>query len=714
MAKSPSSISPAALATDDPARVRNIVLLGHTHAGKTQLAESLLGLSGRIAPLGLVDPGAKRDRTMDVTDDERDRGITYQTTTASLLWKDGAGENVKLNLLDTPGVGELFSDAYGAMHVAAGGVLCVSALDGVKTVTRRAARLARDRGMGLVAVVTKLDKENADFEATTASMAEALGRQLVPVHLPIGKGAGFQGVVDLLDMKAWFTAKDGSGDVRPGDVPADLAGAAKQARLQLEELVAESDEQLMEEYFENGHLSPASFARGIHEGVRLGRLVPVMAVSTTTHVGLRSFASRLIDFLPAPTERAVKVTRGGAASEQAALVDAPAVAYVYRSTVDPYAGTVSYMKLISGRLEPGAELMVAGKTTVERIAHVYTPLGSKLDEVPFVVAGDIFAAVKLRDTRTNDTLALKGADVRLAAVEYPRPSLSVALTPANRAQEDKLPAALDKLLFEDPRLQLDRDVETHELVLVGAGQLHLEMALKRLHDRFGVDVTSHPPHIAFRETIKAKVDLHSRHKKQTGGHGQFADIKVKVEPLPPGTGFEFVDAIVGGVVPRNFIPAVEKGFIDAASKGALAGYPAVDFRVTLYDGQYHAVDSSDMAFQIAARQAFREAWPKAKPTLLEPVMAVDISVPEECTGDIMSDLNRRRGRVRGMLPEGTDTTITAEVPLSEMLTYANTLKAITGDRGSFNMNFLGYEEVPALVQDKIVAERAKFREEAQS
>ncbi len=704
MARSSSSVPQSALAPDDPRHIRNVVLLGHTHSGKTQLAESLLAQTGRIPALGIVDPGAGRERTLDTSADERARGITYQTATASTAWKDARGEWVKINVLDTPGVGELFADAFGAVHVAAGGVLCVSAADGVKTVTRRAFRMAREREMGLLAVVTKLDRDNADFAATTASMAEALGRAVIPVHLPIGSAAGFRGIVDLVDMKAYEHAKDGSGDFRATDIPADLADRVRDARLQLEELIAEGDERLMEEYFENGHLGAESFLRGLREGVRLGRVVPVLAASAVTHVGVRALLTRIVDFLPSPADRPVHARRGDAAADLHVTIDAPNVAFVYRSTVDPYAGTITYMKLISGRLQAGDELVVRG--VPERLAHVYTPLGGEIEEVGQVVAGDIFCAAKLKEARTNDTLAAKGYDLRLPPVDFPKPSLSVALTPANRAQEDKLHPALEKLLYEDPRLAVDRDVETHEMVLVGAGQLHLEMALSRLRERFGVEVTSHPPHIAYRETIKAKVDLHSRHKKQTGGHGQFADIKVVVEPLPPGSGFEFVDQVVGGVVPRNFIPAVEKGFVDASAKGMLAGFPAVDFRVTLYDGQYHAVDSSDMAFQIAARQAFREAWPKAKPTLLEPVMTVDISVPEECTGDIMSDLNRRRGRVRGMLPEGTETTITAEVPLGEMLTYANTLKALTGDRGSFTMHFHRYEEVPPPIQEKIVAERA--------
>lgn len=708
MAKSPSSIPAAALAVDDPSRIRNVVLLGHTQSGKTQLAEGLLALSGRIPPLGIVDPGARRERVMETAPDERERGITYQTASASTAVKNGGGDWIKINLFDTPGVGELFSDGYGAMAVAGGGILCVSALDGVKTITRRAFQLARERSMGLLAVVTKLDKENTDFAAVCERMAEALGRSVVPVNLPIGSGPSFRGVVNLLEMKAHLFADDGSGNERVEDIPGDLADQAREARLQIEELTAEGDEALMEEYFENGELSEESFTKGIREGVREGRIVPVLAVSSTHNIGLRQVLSRIVEFLPSPADRPVKAVRGGEQEvELPAAPDQPPVAYVYRSAVDPYAGTISYMKLVSGRLETGGELTVYGRNVTERLAHLYTPIGSKLEEVGHVVAGDVFCAVKLKDTRTNDTLVAKGQDVYVPPVEYPRPSLPVALTPASRAQEDKLPGALEKLTFEDPRLGTDRDVETHEMVLVGAGQLHLEMALGRLRDRYGVEVTSHTPNIAYRETIKTKVEIHSRHKKQTGGHGQFADIKVWVEPLPAGSGFEFEDRIVGGVVPRNFIPAVEKGFVDAAQKGALAGYPAVDFKVTLFDGQYHPVDSSDMAFQIAARQAFRDAWPKAKPTLLEPVMAVEITVPEECTGDVMSDLNRRRGRVRGMMPEGSETTISAEVPQAEMLTYANTLKAITGDRGTFTMAFLGYEEVPAHIQEKIVAERQK-------
>ena len=701
------SLPASALQASDPKHIRNVALLGHTQSGKTQLAEALLGASGRILPLGIVDTSAALNRQMDSGDDERERGITYQLNVASTAWRSADKSWTKINLIDTPGLGGLFSDAYAAMKVAAGGILCVSAHDGVKTITRRAYRAARDCNMGLLVAVTKLDKENTDFFAVSEKLKEQLDRGVVPVNLPIGKAAKFKGVVNLLSMKAYLYADDGSGDETEVDIPADMLEQAQEARTVIEELAAETDEELLEKYFEEGELSGDDFVRGVRAGVKDGSIIPVLAVSSTHQIGMRQVLERIVKFLPSPADQVMEARpdEGEELVELAADPAADPTCFVFRTAIDPYAGTISYMRVGSGSIATGADVQNQ-RGTSNRLAHIFAPVGTKLDEIEAAVAGDIVCAVKLKDIKTGDTIRSKGGSTLFDPVAYPVPALSVSLTAASRAHEDKLGGSLDRLLAEDPRLAIDRDPESHEFMLKGAGQLHIEMALGRLKSRYGVEVEPHAPSIPYRETIKSRIDLHARHKKQTGGSGQFADIKAIIEPLPSGEGFVFEEKIVGGSVPKNYIPAVEKGLEDARAKGALAGYPAVDFKVTLYDGQHHPVDSSDMAFQIVGRKAFREGWPKAKPTLLEPVMHVEINVPEECTGDVMGDLNRRRGRVRGMNSDGDETTVEAEVPLAELLTYANSLKALTGDRGTFSMTMLGYEEVPGLIKDKIVSARA--------
>ena len=710
MAKSLTSFSAAAMAPNDPEFVRNVVLLGHTQSGKTQLSEALLALAGRIPPQGIVDPNSVRERVMDSAEDEQARGISFSTGVASVPWKADNGDWFKINLLDTPGMGELFSDSYGAIASASGVMVCVSAVDGVKTVTRRAVKLANETGMGKLIAVTKLDKENTDFLAVCDRLPATFGRGTVPVNLPIGQAAGLKGIVNLIEMKAYMYADDGSGAHKIAEIPADLVDQAQEFRTRLEELAAESDEELLDLYCETGELTKEQFTRGINAGVRDGTIIPVLATSATHNIGLRQLLDRLLAFLVPPTGRpSPALDKEGAEVQLAVDPDAPATAFVFKTAVDAYAGAISYMKLVTGRLRTGDELTVHGRG-IERLAHLYTPMGAKLDEVEEVVAGDIFCAVKLKDTKTGDTLRAKDGQYSMVPVNYPEPALALALTPASRAHEDKLSGALEKLCVEDPRLAIDRDQETHEMVLKGAGQMHLELAIGRLKSRYGVEVISHSPTIPYRETIRTGIEQHARHKKQTGGHGQFADIWVRFEPQERDAGFEFADSIVGGVVPRNFIPAVEKGMNDAASKGMLAGYPAVDFKVTLYDGSYHPVDSSDMAFQIASRLAFREAWARCKPVLLEPIMAMEVSVPEDCVGDVMGDLNRRRGKVRGMNADGGESIIETEVPLGEVQTYATTLKSLTGDRGTFTMNFIGYAEVPSNIQAQLVDARAKEKE----
>ncbi|MDH4100031.1 MAG: elongation factor G [Nitrospirota bacterium] len=700
-----SSFDATLLQAEDPRKIRNVVLLGHSQSGKTLLAEALLSLSGRISPLGIVDQNTRRDRVMDTDDDEKSRGISYMTAAAATSWTSANGDTAKINLFDTPGIGELFPESLSALSVCDGAILCVSGQDGIQTLTRKAFREAKNRNLGILIAVTKLDKEHADYFELCKKLNETLGRGVVPTNIPIGSGPDYQGVINLIDMKAHYYEDNGSGKERVEEIPAKYLEVAKEHRIRIEELAAEMNDTLLDHYLSTGDLTEEEFISGVHDGVREGRIVPIMSTSAARSIGLRQVLNRVVEFIPHPDEHPASAHRDS--GDYFSLVPTPGgppCAFVFKTSVDPFAGRISYLKAVSGRITADMELTNHSGGT-ERLGRLFTPLGSKLEELPHACAGDIFCAVKLKNTKTGDTLHGKEVAYFIDPVAYPEPVLSIAIEPKSRGDEDKLSNGIQKLCEEDPRLKADRDADSNELLLNGYGQLHLEMALTRLKARFGVDAATHPPSIPYRETIKGTSETHARHKKQSGGHGQFADIHVRLEPMPRGGGFEFADDIFGGAVPRNFIPAVEKGLIEAKTKGVLAGYPAVDFKATLFDGSYHTVDSSEMAFKIAAHTAFKEGFAKARPTLLEPYMAMEITVPENCMGDVMGDLNQRRGRVRGINTDGGESIIEAEAPLAELLTYANSLKSITGDRGTFTMHFLDYEEVPPHLQNKIVDER---------
>lgn len=693
------------LKSDDPRKIRNVVILGHTQSGKTLLSEALLALTGRVSPLGIVDQTTRRERVMDIDAEEKARGISYQTGVAATSWTTTKGEYAKINLFDTPGIGELFPDALGPMWICDGAVLCVSAQDGIQTLTKKTYRDALNHNLGVMIAVTRMDKEHADFFTLCDKLNSTLGRGVVPVNIPVDAGPGFSGVINLLDMKVHCYEENGSGNEQILPIPDNLLARAQEYRIRIEELAAETDDTLLDHYLSTGDLTEDEFIAGVHEGVRNGRIVPICAVSSAKNVGLRELLNRIVEFLPHPDEHPAAAHQdSGNYFSLVPTPGGPPCAFVFKTTIDPFAGRVSYLKVVSGNLLPEQELILHRGGT-ERLGRLFIPLGSKLEETSNACAGDIVCAVKLKEAHTGDTLHGKDVAYFIDPVVYPAPVLSVALAPRSKGDEDRLSNALQKLCEEDQRLRIHRDNDTNELLLMGGGQLHLEMALARLKSRFGVDAQTHPPSVPYRETIKGTAESHARHKKQSGGHGQFADIQVRLDPILRGGGFEFVDEIFGGAVPRNFIPAVEKGFIEAKAKGVLAGFPAVDFRVTLFDGSYHTVDSSEMAFKIAAHTAFKEAFAKARPTLLEPVMSAEITVPESCLGDVMGDLNQRRGRVKGIEGNGGETTIEAEVPLAEMLSYANALKSLTAGRGSFSMHFLDYEEVPAHLQNKIIAER---------
>jgi elongation factor G len=562
-----------------------------------------------------------------------------------------------------------------------------------------------------------MDRDNASFERALEAVQKAFGREAVPVAVPIGDGKGFKGVVDLLSGKARLYAADASGKAQAAEAPAEQAEAVKAAREKLVEMVAESNEELMEEFFEKGTLSQEQLARGLRSAVGAGRIFPVLPASSLLNIGVADVLDAIVDLVPSPADRgeAEGADAKGNPVARKPAADAPFSAFVWKTTVDPHAGRITLFRVYSGTLKSDSSVHNTTRDAAERVGSLLLLSGKNQTQVPEIQAGDLGAVAKLKDTQTGDTLADKASPIVYPKVTFPEPATTFAIEPKTRGDEDKISTALQRLQEEDPVLRVSRDAQTHEMLLSGAGQLHVEVVVGRLRKRYKVEVNLKKPKIPYRETIKGAAEAHGRHKKQTGGHGQFGDCKIRMKPLPRGEDFKFVDDIFGGSIPKNFIPAVEKGIQEARLKGYLAGYPMVDFQVELYDGQYHDVDSSEMSFKIAGSLAFKDAVPKCKPTILEPIMNVEIAVPDEYAGAVMGDLSSRRGRPQGMEPKGSLQVIKAEVPLSEMLSYDAELTSMTGGRGSYHMEMDHYDEVPGHLQEKVIAaaraERGVVKEE---
>jgi elongation factor G len=571
-------------------------------------------------------------------------------------------------------------------------LVVVDGVAGVEVQTEKVWQFAADYKLPRAVVINKLDRERADFDRALESVQETFGRFAVPIQIPIGVERDFTGVVDLVRMKAYTYAADGDGKGKEGDIPGDLAAAAQKAHEALVEMVAEGNDALMEEFFDKGTLAPGQIAEGLKQGLREMRIFPVMCASALHNVGSDLILNFITDYLPSPLER----------ESPGQNVTGPS-AFVFKTTADPFAGRITYFRVMSGVVKNDANLQNATRGTAERLAHISSPTGKTLQPVTELHAGDIGAVAKLRDTLTGDTLAEKGLDIVYPPVKLPEPSIAFAIEAKSRNDEDRMGNAVHRILEEDQSLRFYRDPQTREFLLAGSGQQHVEIVVSRLKKRYGVDVALKAPKIPYRETVRGTADVQGRHKKQTGGHGQFGDCWIKMEPLARGARFEFVNEIFGGAIPRNFIPAVEKGIIEAAENGFLAGYPMVDFKVTVYDGSYHDVDSSELAFKLAARKAFKAAMQHAKPALLEPIMNVEIQAPVEYAGDLMGDLNGRRGRISGMETKGSSQFIRAQVPMAEMLNYQSDLTAMTQGRASFTMEFDHYDFVPQLQSEKIIA-----------
>jgi elongation factor G len=676
--------------------IRNVGVVGHGDSGKTTLTAALLFTAGATNRLLRVDEG---NTITDFDEEEISRKITISTAIAVAEWK-----KTKINILDTPGYNIFINDTRGALVAADAAVVLVDGVAGVEVQTEKVWSFATEFKLPRAIVINKLDRERADFQRALASAQEFFGRSAVPIHLPMGSERDFKGIIDLIRMRAYTYTQDGDGKGKEGDIPAEYADAAQAAHEVLVEIVAEGNDAYMEEFFEKGTLPVDHILEGMRQGVREMRVFPVMCASALHNLGADLLLDLIVEDMPNPTERGeiTAFVNGVEAHRPVAESDLPS-AYVFKTTADPFAGRISYFRVDTGVVKNDATLQNINKSSAERLAHLSSPHGKTLNPVTELHAGDIGAVAKLKDTLTGDTLADKALNITYPPVKIPEPSIAFAIEAKSRNDEDRMGHAVHRILEEDQALRFYRDPQTREFLLAGAGQQHVEIVVSRLKKRYGVEVTIKAPKIPYRETIRGHADVQGRHKKQTGGHGQFGDCWIKMDPLPRGGNFEFVNETFGGSIPKNFIPAVEKGIVEIAANGFLAGYPMVDFKVTVYDGSYHDVDSSELAFKLAARKAFKAAMAQAKPTLLEPVMNAEIVAPVEYAGDLMGDLNGRRGRISGMDTRGATQFIKAQVPMSEMLNYQSDLTAMTQGRASFTMEFDHYDYVPQLQADKIIA-----------
>ena len=690
------------------ANIRNAAVMGHGHAGKTSLVSAMLyTTAGTSQRMGRVDDGSA---TTDYDDEEIARKMSISTGLAYAEWG-----KTKINLLDTPGFNMFVHEAKMVLPVVDAALIVVDGVAGVEVVTQRVWNYCEEYNTPRVIVASRMDRERADAERVLESLTNAFGRTVIPLELPIGKEKNLSGVVDLVRMKAYSYELGGNGKGKEGELPADMKNVAQAAHEKLVEMIAEGNDALMEEFFDKGTIPEEHLIPALHDAIREDRIFPVLFASGLGNISTDRLMDFIVEFTPAATEHEAirgEVTSGDGEPPQRKEADSePVSLYVFKTVSDPFAGRISYFKVFSGVLKNDTSLQNFTRSTQEKLAHISIMQGKTAMPVTELHAGDIGAVAKLKDTLTGDTLGDKSAPIQYPKVNLPEPAITFAIEPKTRADEDKLGPGIHKLMEEDAMLRFFRDPQTKEFLIAGTGQQHIEVAVAKMKKRYHTEVNLKAPKVPYRETIRGRADVQGRHKKQTGGHGQYGDCRIKMEPLPRGSEFEFVNDIFGGAIPRNFIPAVEKGIKDAASRGYLAGYPVVDFKVVLYDGSYHDVDSNDLSFQLAGRIAFKKAMEQAKPTLLEPIMNVEITVPDEFAGSIMGDLNSRRGRIQGMDNKGGNTIVKAEVPMSEMLTYGADLTSMTQGRGSFNMEMHHYDVVPSQLQEKIIEQSKRERGE---
>ena len=693
--------------TYESANLRNVAVVGHSHSGKTSLISALLYTAGSTPRLGRVDDGSA---TTSWDDEEIARQMSITATPAYCEW-----EKCKINLIDTPGFNMFLHEAKAALVPAEAALIVVDGVNGVEAMTSRVWDYAAEMDMPRIIVVNRMDRDRTDKDRVLESLRNAFGRQVVPLFLPIGSERNLTGVVDLVTMKSYTYSMGGNGKGKEGPIPAELAEEAKAAHEALVELVAEGKDELMEEFFEKGTIPEDHLIGALHEAIREDRIFPVLFASGLGNIGTDHILDFLVTYAPTASESApIRLApasagngahgNGSSSGETLTVSDSgPLALYVFKTISDPFAGHISFFKVFSGVVKNDATVQNFTRNLAEKLAHLSVMQGKTAVNVSELHAGDIGAVAKLKGTLTGDSLGDKAHPINFPQITFPEPAITFAIEPKTRADEDKLSNGLHKLMEEDQMVRFFRDAQTKEFLIAGTGQQHIEVIVSKLKKRYHTEVVLKAPKVPYRETIRGKADAHGRHKKQSGGHGQFGDCKIKMEPLVRGGGFEFVNDIFGGAIPKNFIPAVEKGIVEAAARGHLAGFPVVDFRVTLYDGSYHDVDSNELSFKMAGRLAFRQGMDQAKATLLEPIMHVEISIPDEFAGSIMGDLNSRRGRIQGMDNKGGTTVVKAEVPMAEMLSYGVDLTSMTQGRGSFSMEMDHYDIVPGAQQEKIIA-----------
>jgi elongation factor G len=685
--------------------IRNVLLVGHGGSGKTSLLEAMLYTAGAITRMGTIEDG---NTVSDHDPDEQQRGISVSLSMAPIVWKD-----TKINVLDAPGYADFVGDVRSAIRAADAVIVVVSAVDGVEVQTEYAWELAVEEGLPRAIFVNKLDRERADFDATLAQLVSAFGNQVAPFELPIGSEHGFVGIADLLHEKADLYPAGPRAE--ESEWPEELHASADPAREKLIEAVAESDDALIEEYLEQGTLPEEHIVSGAKDGFARARLAPVLVGSATEAIGIDRLLDFIVEEFPSPLDRGPVTVIGKAGEiERACDPSGPLTAFVFKTVSDPFVGHITMFRTFSGRVRPDSTIYNATQSVDERVGQLFALVGKDHETVPEVGAGDIGAVAKLQHTHTGDTFSTKDDPVQLPPLELPEPLLAYAISPKTKGDEDKLATGLARLREEDPTLRVSRNEETHETVMYGMGEAHLGVNIERLQRKFGVEVETAPAKIAYRETIRGPGKGHGRHVKQTGGHGQYAVCEIEIEPLPRGEGFVYEDKIFGGAIPQQFIPSVEKGIVKTMSEGVISGNPMVDVKVTLVDGKFHSVDSSDMAFQIAGSLALKDAVDKAGVILLEPIMQLSVVVPESYTGDVMGDLNAKRGKIQGMEQiGGGKQRINALVPQAEVARYVIDLRSMTGGRGAFSMSFSHYEELPSHLASKVIERYQQEREAAQ-
>ena len=691
----------------DAGHIRNVAIVAHSGAGKTSLSEAILFNAGAIDRAGTVEGG---NTTMDFEPEETDRKISVTSAVAYCDWND-----TRLNLIDTPGFINFIEDTRGCLRVADGAVVIVSAISGVKAETEKIWRYACEFEVPRIVFVNKLDKEAADFSNAISELEKSFDQEAIPLFIPIGAGESFRGIVDLVAMKAYVYKDDKASETV---IPDDLKTVAEDYRKKLVEKIAEADDSLLEKYLEGGEITNEEVMKGIKEASLTRRFIPWACGSATMNIGVTQLMELMLMCLPTPEEMSrISPIRGtnpkdGKEVDRKPVTTDPLTAYVFKTVADPFAGKLSIFRVYSGVLKADSTVLNATSGAKERIGQIFYLVGKKHVPVASVNAGEIAAVVKLKETNVGDTLCEEHHPLVLPKVKFAEPIISYAIAPKTKGDEDKVSIGLHRILEEDPTIRFTRDEESKEMILSGMGQVHLEVALDKLRRKFSVEVAMKAPKIAYRETIKARTRAQGRYKKQSGGRGQFGDCWIDFEPLPRGGGFEFVDKIVGGVIPQQYRPAVEKGIIEKLKEGLIAGYPMVDVKVTLTDGSYHSVDSSEMAFKIAGSMALQKGVLDAKPIVLEPIIKIEVVVPDDTLGAVIGDLNSKRGKVQGVEPQaGGNQKIMALVPMAEMLVYANQLQSMTSGRGLYSMEFSHYEELPAHVTQKLIAEREKHKEE---